>query len=169
MKKSLAAFAALLFPYGSSLAGPASLFGDPAPPSIALFLSEPLKGPTAFDRVFRSFTRRYPKSARASIDASLSFLGEVKTAEGFRIVEASTITDYRNLTLDLAESPCLSIADAAEIMFAELPAGWPEDDAPNLWVERNGMEIRISAPHPRSRCVTSIVIREPAGALRQVR
>lgn len=48
-------------------------------------------------------------------------------------------------------------------MAVEAPARWPSDEAPSVLVERNGMQVRVSAPHPRSRCVSSIVIREAAG------
>lgn len=161
MKTRLAALAAFLFPCSAGLAAPP--FSGEQPPSIALFLSEPLRGPAAFDRTFRVIKRLFPRSQRTSIDASMGFHGEVALAEGYRIVDASTITDYRNLTLNLATQPCLRIDTAAALMAAEVPARWPSGEAPTLLVERNGMQVRVSAPHPQSRCVSSIVIREAAG------
>lgn len=161
MKTRLTALAAFLFPCSAGLAAP--LFLAEPPPSIALFLSEPLRGPAAFDRTFRAFQRLYPRSRRSSIDTSMGFHGEVVLAEGYRIADASTITDYRNLTLNLATQPCLPIDIAAKLMAVEIPARWPPDEAPNMLVERNGMQVRVSAPHPRSRCVSTIVLREAAG------
>lgn len=161
MKIRLTALAALLLPCNGGLAKP-PFMREPLP-GIALFLSEPLRGPAAFDRAFRAIKRLYPRSQRTSIDASMGFHGETVLAEGYRIVDASTITDYRNLTLNLATQPCLRIDTAAALMAVEAPARWPSDEAPSVLVERNGMQVRVSAPHPRSRCVSSIMIREAAG------
>lgn len=165
MKTRLAGLAALLLPCSAGLTAP--FFTKEPPPSIALFLSEPLRGPAGFDRAFRVIQRLYPRSRRSSIDVSMSFHGEVVLAEGYRIADASTITDYRSLTLNLAMQPCLPIDAAAGLMAVEAPARWPPDDAPNVLVERNGMQVRVAAPHPQSHCVSTILIREAAGPRRR--
>lgn len=165
MKTRLTAFAAFLLPCSAGLA--ALPFAGEPPPSIALFLSEPLRGPAAFDRMFGVIQRLYPRSRRSSIDTSMGFHGEVVLAEGYRIADASTITDYRNLTLNLATQPCLPIDTAAAWMAVEVPARWPPDEAPNVLAERNGMQVRVSVPYPQSRCISSIVIREAAGPRRR--